>query len=438
MFRVFVGAGAPAFETVRASGLLSRLAADGLLLPADPVDPVLAGDLAPSDDAIVVEQMRVPVVSYPYEWPFEMLRRAALLQLEILERALASGFILKDATPYNIQFLGTRPVFVDLGSFLPYVDGQPWDAYAQFCRTFLNPLLLASATGVAYQPWLRSSLGGIPPGDLARLLPWRHRLKPTVFIDVLLQAYLQRHFSDIALEWRKEPPEVPKRTILDRASKLRNAIRRLRRPPADSLWLAYEETRAYGSAAIGAKMRVVARALDAASPHTVLDLGCNRGEYAMAAAERANLVVAVDSDPTVVDELFLRAEPARRNILPLVVDVLNPSPDQGWNGGEREGWLSRARADFVLCLALLHHLVIGGNVPVRAVAAWLARLAPRGLLEFAPSTDPTVARMVRGRVYHAGDYSADGVRAALLDHYGSVRSERLPDSERILFEFGPA
>jgi hypothetical protein len=135
VFRVFVGAGAPAFETVRASGLLSRLAADGLLLPADPVDPVLAGDLAPSDDAIVVEQMRVPVVSYPYEWPFEMLRRAALLQLEILERALASGFILKDATPYNIQFLGTRPVFVDLGSFLPYVDGQPWDAYAQFCRT---------------------------------------------------------------------------------------------------------------------------------------------------------------------------------------------------------------------------------------------------------------------------------------------------------------
>src|SRR5206468_3819805 len=105
----------------------------------------------------------LPFVSYPYEWPFEMLRDAALLQLGLIEEALAEDVVLKDGTPYNVQWRGAEPVFVDVGSFERLPPGEPWAGYRQFCMLFLYPLMLQAYRGIAPQPWPRGSLEGIEP-----------------------------------------------------------------------------------------------------------------------------------------------------------------------------------------------------------------------------------------------------------------------------------
>ena len=111
----------------------------------------------------VLKHERIPFVSYPYEWPFSMLREAALLQLDLTLAALEEDMILKDASPYNVQFKGSKPVFVDVGSFERLREGEPWAAYRQFCMLYLYPLLLQSVKDVPFHPWLRGSIDGITP-----------------------------------------------------------------------------------------------------------------------------------------------------------------------------------------------------------------------------------------------------------------------------------
>ncbi len=190
IFRAFTPRGAERFRALQDSGLFEQLTAGGGLIDAVPVDPsAVAGvEAIVPDVALVVEHPRVPFISYCYEWPFEMLRDAALLQLDLAAAALERGFVLKDAKPYNVQFIGARPVHIDVSSFEPWQEGKPWQAYAQFCRTMLNPLLLEALAGVPFQPWMRSAVEGIAPEELARLLPLRKKLRRGVFSHVSLQA----------------------------------------------------------------------------------------------------------------------------------------------------------------------------------------------------------------------------------------------------------
>jgi hypothetical protein len=125
---------------LRASPLFEALTTEGKLVGTRELEEALPGDALHGDVAGALEHEVVPFVSYPYEWPFEMLRDAALLQLELVRRAIDAGLMLKDASPYNVQFRGAAPLFVDVGSFEQLRDGEPWVAYRQFCTLFLYPL----------------------------------------------------------------------------------------------------------------------------------------------------------------------------------------------------------------------------------------------------------------------------------------------------------
>ena len=119
----------------------------------------------PGDWAGVLRHDRIGVLSYPYEWSFEMLRDAARLQLELTREALADKLITKDASAFNIQFVGAKPVFIDVGSFERLRRGEPWAGYRQFCELFLNPLYVQALRDVPFQPLLRGRLDGITPGS---------------------------------------------------------------------------------------------------------------------------------------------------------------------------------------------------------------------------------------------------------------------------------
>ena len=138
----------------------------------------------------VLEHARIPFVSYPYEWSFYGLKAAALLHLDLQIDALRRDVQLADASAYNVQFCGARPVFIDVLSFRRYQAGDYWQGYRQFCLQFLNPLLLRALTGVAPHAWYRGSLEGITAVELNALLPTARRLSWNVFSHVTLPARL--------------------------------------------------------------------------------------------------------------------------------------------------------------------------------------------------------------------------------------------------------
>ncbi|MEU2615450.1 methyltransferase domain-containing protein [Micromonospora sp. NPDC007271] len=392
--------------------------------------------------AAVLRHERIPFVSHPYEWSYGMLREAALLHLEILRSALAAGFTTKDGSAYNLQWRGTAPVFIDVGSFEPARDGEPWAGYRQFCQTLLYPLLLQAHLGLDFQPWLRARIDGIEADQMRRLFSGVRRLRAGVPTHVHLHGAMQaRHAGTSTSEVRAQlrAAGYSRELVLATVRGLERLVRRLDHRPGESHWSDYQRTCAYSVHDRRAKESLVDRAAAEATPGLALDLGANDGRYARIVARHAEYVVAVEQDPAVVDALYraLRTEGERR-ILPLVMDLADPSPGGGWRGVERAGFADRARGDLVLALALVHHLAIGRNVPLAEVLDQLAGLtAPGGTLvvEFVHAEDPMARRLLANRPDGLfPDYRREAFERLLTAHGRTVRRVELPSGTRTLYQ----
>ena len=160
-----------------------------------------------------------------------MLQDAALFQLRLISAALDKGLMLKDASPYNVQWCGSRPLFIDIGSFERVRDGEPWPGYRQFCMLFLYPLLLEAYRGLPFQPWMRGRLDGIPPGEFRRLFTRRDALRPGMLKHVFLHASLERRNAHRGGEVRGDLSAAgfDARLIHANLDKLMSLVRGLRR-----------------------------------------------------------------------------------------------------------------------------------------------------------------------------------------------------------------
>jgi hypothetical protein len=441
VFRALSRRGADDWHALRASTMYTELEARGSLVATAEVDRDLPAVL-PGGCAAVLRHEAIPFVCYPYEWTFGMLRDAALLQLEILERSLDEGLILKDGTPYNVQWRGAAPVFVDIGSFERLREGEPWAGYRQFCTLFLYPLMLQAYRGVAFHPWLRGAIDGITPAEANRLLSMRDRLRRGVLTHVVLHSRLERRYAavegrDVRADLRRAGfnPEL----IRANTRRLARLVRRLRWKPGASAWTGYRDANPYSTADTEAKVAFVASVAGRRRWRLAWDLGCNDGTYARVAARTARCVVAMDADHATAERLYraLREE-AERRILPLVVDVCDPSPDLGWMGRERGSLIRRGRPEIVLCLALVHHLAITNNVPLREIVTWLASLGGTLVIEFPTRRDPMVQRLLAGKREGAhADYDREHFERCLHEAFDVVRHERLPSGMRVLYEARP-
>jgi hypothetical protein len=442
VYRVLSEDGLAEWRALRDSSLFEELSDERLIVEttengADPLPGALE-----KPQAGILRHERLGFVSYPYEWTFGMLRDAALLQLDLLARAIEAKLMLKDASPYNVQWRGARPVFVDIGSFERLREGEPWIGYRQFCSLFLNPLLLQAYRGVDFQPWLRGSLEGISPGEADRMFSLRDHFRRGIFTHVHLHARLEaREAAKAGGETKRELKEANFKTELIQANvgRLRKLVERLDWSPPGTAWTSYRDDNTYSDADDRAKRTFVKSAVAGVGPATVWDLGANDGAYSRIAADSASLVLAVDSDHATVEGLYrrLRAEESE-TILPLVADLANPSPSLGWRGLERRAFVDRGSPDLVLALALLHHLSIGANVPVREVVGWLRSLDAPAVVEFPTPEDPMVERLRSGkRDGTHPDYTIEHFEACLSDAFETERRQELPSGVRILYELKP-
>jgi SAM-dependent methyltransferase len=424
------------------SPFFARAVAEGKIVPTDRVADVKVPAELFARPAAVLEHERVPFVSYPYEWPFSMLRDAALLQLELLDRALGDDLTMKDASSYNVQWRGAQPVFVDVGSFERLTEGEPWQGYRQFCMLFLNPLLLQAYKGIAFQPWLRGRLAGISPAEARAVMSLRDLLRRGVLTNVALHARLERKHAESTHDVKRELRRAGfrKELILANVRRLRKVVGRLEWAPGRTEWSEYAATTSYADADAARKEAFVKSVAHAREWRLVWDLGCNEGRHARIAAESARFVVAVDGDSAVVDRFYrsLAAERAA-TILPLVADVTDPPPAQGWRGRERRTLEERGRPELTLCLAVLHHVAISGNVPVPEFLTWLRGLDTALVVEFPTRDDPRAAALLaRKRPGAHPDYDREPFERALAERFRIVRTEELASGSRILYHAVPA
>jgi hypothetical protein len=440
VFRVLSPIGWEDWEALSASQLWPGLVDEGRVVATEPATVDAAPQLLAGETAGVLRHERVPFISYAYEWPFSMLQDAALLQLELNQRALRAGIAIKDATPYNIQFRGTRPVFIDLGSFEKLRPGEPWIGYRQFCMQFLYPLMFQAYKDLPYHPLLRGSLDGISPTE-ARAVFAGDRFKKGVMSNVLLHAKMESRYGDSG---GREVKQEMKRAgfseelLAANFGKMEKLVRRLEWKAGETAWTGYGEVNTYDEQSAGAKASFVREAAGRRRSALVWDVGCNDGRYSRIAAENSDLVVAFDADHATVDATYraLRDE-GREDILPLVMSVTDPSPDLGWRGRERASLERRGTPDLALCLAVVHHVCITGNVPVREFLDWLRALDTALVIEFPDREDPMVERLLSGKRDGSNpDYDAAVFESALAERF--TIDQKSPVSEtRTLYEARP-
>lgn len=425
---------------LEASSFFDRLMDEGAIVRTVRASDDEAAGAPPSPRgerwAAVLRHERVPVVSHPYEWPFAMLREAALCQLDVLAAALDEGLSLKDGTAYNVQFTGSRPAFIDVGSF--EAAAGPWPGYRQFCQTALFPLLVQAHLGVPFQPLLRGRVDGLSPSDVRGMFTGVAQLRKGVLRNVVLHAILERRVTGSTERTKAELRAAGFGTDLAKATtaKLRQLVAGLdvgRR--SSSTWSDYRQTCSYSDADAHAKRGFVRATAAELSPPLVLDLGANDGEYALLAAEHAGYVVAVDADEEVVDRLYRRLRAAgREDVLPLVVDLADPPGGLGWRNRERAPFAERVRPDLTLALALVHHLAIGANVPLGEVVDWLASWGGRLVVEFVHPEDVQVKRLLANKPPGLfGDYRRATFESLLAERFAVHRREELPGGTRTLY-----
>lgn len=421
------------YDLLLSSGLYEGLRGRGLLIPHEEVSEPVAD---PSLHYKTLRPEQLDFVSHPYEWCFSQLKDAALTTLRVQREALGAGMALKDASAYNIQFQRGRPVLIDTLSFTAHSDGTPWLGYRQFCQHFLAPLALMSRRDVRLLGLLRVHLDGVPLDLATSLLPASSWLKLGLLANIRLHGRSQRRHQASGTASRP-PPKIPRITtaaLLNLVRSLEQTVRSLDWRPEGTEWADYVDGDSYEAASLQHKQALVSRFLAQIEPERVWDLGANTGVYSRIASTQGAQVVSFDVDPACVERNYRKLrEDKEERILPLLLDVANPSPPIGWANEERSSILQRSGADVLLALALIHHIAISNNVPLARIANYFARLAPSLIIEFVPKSDSKVETLLATREDIFGDYTRAGFEAAFAMEWEIAEAAPIEGSERILY-----
>ena len=439
IFRLISQSAKDNWDLLGSTGLAEQLMQSGQLVRTTEIgleELRAAVDQIPGSWVSALRHERIRTISYAYEWSFSMLKDAALLQLELLASALEKGIILKDATPYNIQWSGVSPVFIDTPSFEPHVETEPWVAYRQFCELFLYPLMLQAYRGISLNQMLRSSIDGIEPSTANQMFSFRDRFRPGVFTHVFLQSKMQGSLASKQSDTRGELRRAGFNRELIKANVkgLQKLVRKLCWQAKGTEWADYSEFHNYSDQDHQQKEQFVAAVCESLKPAMVWDLGANTGQFSRIAAAHADYVVAADIDPVAVEKhyQYLKLK-GMENILPLVMNLADPSPNWGWRGTERTDLATRSKPELTLCLALIHHVVITANIPMSDFIDWLADLESDLMIEYVSREDEQVKKLLLNKHDQYEDYDQTLMISCLEHRFNIDHSLTLGSGLRTLY-----
>lgn len=417
------------YEHLMGSGLYKALVDNYLLLPHDESD---IGFSATPEAYKIIKPELIPFISYPYEWSFSQLKDAALLTLQIQKVALKYGMSLKDSTAYNVQFQNAKPIFIDTLSFEKYIEGEPWVAYKQFCQHFFAPLALMNFSDIRLNQLLRIYIDGIPLDLVSKLLPTKTKFSFPFLTHIHLHAKSQKHFSDKTSS--KTQRKISRTSFLGLIDNLETAIKKLSWKPGNTEWADYYEDTNYSSNALTNKKEIISGFLNDLSPKYVWDLGANDGFFSRIATEKGIQTISFDIDPAAIEKNYLNCKNnGETKILPLLLDLTNPSSGLGWENKERMSFEQRGPVETAFALALIHHLAISNNLPLERIAKFFNKICNSLIIEWVPKHDSQVQRLLSTREDIFLNYTKNEFEKAFKNYFNIKYFLQIKESERILY-----
>ena len=414
------------YTQLMSSGLYEDVVKKGKLIAHHELSEIQQFGFA---DGRVLLPDQIPFISYPYEWSFDMWKDAALLTLQMAMAALKKEMILKDATPFNIQFHKGKPIFIDTLSFENYEEGKPWIAYRQFSECFLAPLLLMHYCHPDTGKFFTIYPNGIPMDVLVSLLPKRSKWN----MNTLLHVHLQAKFSGKQKQRAGNENNFSKQKLEILLKGLDRFVQKLVLKKVKTTWDDYYTDTILGDDYLQAKTALVKLLTSSIDYKTVIDLGANDGYFSLLFGDDKN-VLATDADSNCINELYHKIKKEGiTNILPLVNNLSVPSPAIGWANTERESITVRLKADLVLALALVHHLAIAHNVPLYLIANWLYPMGEHLIIEFVPKSDEKVKLLLQNRNDIFDEYNLENFKSIFATKYQIIKEEKVGNTNRVLF-----
>lgn len=413
------------------SGLYENLIGAKLLIPHEEVE---TKPETPEIAFKVIKPEKIGFISYPYEWSFSQLKDAALATLSIQKRALKFGMSLKDSSAYNIQFVDCKPLLIDTLSFEIYPEGKPWVAYRQFCQHFVAPLALMAQTDVRLSQLLRVYIDGVPLDLASKLLSKRSRLNIGLLSHIHIHASAQKRYADKEVGEDTLRRQISKNSFLGLIDNLERTIKKLKWEPKGTEWGQYYSDTNYSTQAMQHKQSLLEGYIQRIKPSSVWDLGANTGFFSRTASKLGIPTLAFDIDPSAVEQNYLTIkESGETNLLPLLLDLTNPSPDLGWQNQERMSLAARGPTDAIFALALIHHLAISNNVPLNMLAEFFANLGHWLVIEFVPKSDSQVKRLLASREDIFPDYITESFENIFSQKFIIHSTEPIKDTDRRLY-----
>lgn len=406
------------------SGLKDKLLQEGFILP---FDEIVVDSNEDGFSSRVLRTDILPFVSYPYEWSFSQFKAAALLTLKVNQIALEYGMILKDASMFNVQFIGCKPVFIDLASFEVYEQDTPWTAYYQFCKHFYAPLFLAAKKNIILPKLLLYFIDGIPLKDSVSMCSWTDFLNSGAFLHL----YLHAKGEGKIIKGTKEN-KVAKKQLSNIFIHLESAISNLKIKQKQTVWNNYNQNNNYEIESQQHKVEIINGFLDQINGEKALDIGANDGWYSQLLADRGMYTLVVDIDELAVDRAFKSNYDL---IHPLQMNLVNPTPAIGWNNSERKSFWNRCHVDVIQALAIVHHLVITHDISFEEIAKKLAQHTKYLIIEFVDPEDSQVKILFQNKSHRKLVYNKINFEKSFKRKFNLILNSKIKNSKRELYLF---
>ena len=417
------------FDKMIDSGLYQKLVEKELLIPHEEVN---VESSQPEKCYKTIKPKLIDFISYPYEWSFNQLKDAALTTLEIQKIAMDYGLTLKDCSAYNVQFLNGKPIFIDTLSFEIYQEGQFWKPYRQFCQHFLSPLALMNHKDIRLNQLLKIYIDGIPLDLTSKLLPGKTKTMFSLLTHIHAHSKKQKDYEGKQVDVKKR--KLSKNSFVGVIESLHSAIKKQNISLEKTEWGNYYSDTNYSEVAMNDKKTIILNLIEKIKPKNVWDIGGNVGIFSRISSDKEIFTVCFDIDPVAIEKNYLECkEKNEKYLLPLLLDLTNPSPDIGWQNMERDSFLTRGPADLVFALALIHHLAISNNVPFELISEFFSRNCRNLIIEFVPKTDTQVKRLLSSREDIFSEYDYEHFEKEFEKLFIIIEKKEIKDSERIIY-----
>jgi hypothetical protein len=414
----------PNYTYFKSSGLADTLIQKKWLSPFEEIQ---------NEGAVILKSAKISFVSLPYEWTFNEWKDAALLTLKIQYQALKYGMILKDATPFNVVFDGGKPVFVDLSSFEILQEGKPWKAFKQFCECFYIPLLLIKYFDNTGNDIFLNNINGIPVSKGLALLPSSALLNFNTLLFLSLPGKMRRHYE--VIETKQSSKKITAKSLMQVAEQLYAAINKISQKKQQTRWNDYYDKNVNDNY-LQEKAAVIKEWIGGNyKTKTLVDFGCNTGNFSKLVAVDVSTVIAFDEDMRSADELYSYCrEHKLENVFSFTANICQPTPGLGWDNMERPSLKERLNADIGLALALVHHLAISNYIDFNKMAAFFSETCKEIFIEFIPKEDAKVQLLLSNREDIFNWYCRDNFLSAFNKKFRLVK-EHCFTNNRSLFHF---